>query len=195
MQSFVTFVHMPVGAWSAMGAKAGEDCEDPVCSSRKTLFQSLSQKAAPASSERLEERQAHECPPDKEELGRATWTLMHTLAAYYPEEPSPAHRLAARCFLGAVAVLYPCSHCRERFAEEIESDPPQLDTRTSLSQWVCRQHNAVNELLGKPSFSCSIESLDRRWRTGSPACFTSSELSSEESMGQEPLHDTSDADE
>lgn len=30
------------------------------------------------------------CPPQTAELGRSTWTFLHTMAAYYPEEPSGA---------------------------------------------------------------------------------------------------------
>ena len=29
-----------------------------------------------------------DCPVDKDELGRSTWNLLHTMAAYYPEKPS-----------------------------------------------------------------------------------------------------------
>lgn len=36
----------------------------------------------------IEERRAKQCPVDKDELGRSTWNLLHTMAAYYPEKPS-----------------------------------------------------------------------------------------------------------
>uniref|UniRef100_A0AC34GA35 Sulfhydryl oxidase n=1 Tax=Panagrolaimus sp. ES5 TaxID=591445 RepID=A0AC34GA35_9BILA len=36
----------------------------------------------------VEERRAKQCPVDKDELGRSTWNLLHTMAAYYPEKPS-----------------------------------------------------------------------------------------------------------
>jgi len=32
------------------------------------------------------------CSPDADSLGPATWTFLHTTAAYYPEWPSPALR-------------------------------------------------------------------------------------------------------
>jgi hypothetical protein len=43
-------------------------------------------------------------------------------------------------------------------------------TREEFAVWVCEQHNAVNEKIGKPTHPCRIELLDRRWRTGSAAC-------------------------
>lgn len=36
------------------------------------------------------------CPPDTPEIGRATWTFLHTMAAYYPEQPSGAQRSLMR---------------------------------------------------------------------------------------------------
>ncbi|OBZ66677.1 Zinc-regulated transporter 1 [Grifola frondosa] len=39
------------------------------------------------------------CPPDVEQLGRATWTFLHTTAAYYPERPTPNQRVNMLCLL------------------------------------------------------------------------------------------------
>jgi len=38
--------------------------------------------------------------------------------------------------------------------------------------WTCRQHNYVNEKLGKPRFECSVQELDRRWKYGGPGCWS-----------------------
>ena len=31
---------------------------------------------------------------------------------------------------------------------------------------MCHQHNKVNKLLGKNSFECTIDKLNKRWMTG-----------------------------
>lgn len=45
-------------------------------------------------------------------------------------------------------------------------DPPSLNNQKELSLWVCRQHNYVNKILGKPQYSCDYEGLMKRWKTG-----------------------------
>ncbi|CAM9750901.1 unnamed protein product [Hapterophycus canaliculatus] len=65
------------------------------------------------------------CPLDKGELGAATWGLIHTTAAHYPEKPSEETQSHARAFMSSLATLYPCSYCREDFSEEIRKQPPE----------------------------------------------------------------------
>ena len=128
------------------------------------------------------------CPLDREELGVSTWGLLHTVAAYYPDRPSQVDCERGAQLVSSLAHLYPCSHCREDFQQETERSPPRLGSRRSFSLWLCEQHNAVNAKLGKPAFECTLERLDERWRTGSPACHASSEASgretASESLGQ-----------
>ncbi|KLO06647.1 sulfhydryl oxidase [Schizopora paradoxa] len=107
------------------------------------------------------------CPPDVEQLGRATWTFLHTTAAYFPENPTPIQRTRMLGLLMALPVLYPCSYCAQHLGERINAHPPDLrGGRVSLSRWLCERHNEVNERLGKPLFNCSIKSTDERWKDG-----------------------------
>jgi mitochondrial FAD-linked sulfhydryl oxidase len=113
------------------------------------------------------------CPPDREFLGQSTWTFLHALAAYYPEHPTDEEKNAVRGLVQALKLLYPCSHCRAQLVVDLEKLPvePALASRKELSLWVCKQHNFVNESLGKKTFPCDIESLDERWRKGRPECW------------------------
>jgi mitochondrial FAD-linked sulfhydryl oxidase len=106
------------------------------------------------------------CPPDVEQLGRSTWTFLHTTAAYYPERPTPLQRANMLSLLHALPVLYPCSHCATHLGEEMKSKPPDVSGRVGLSRWLCEAHNEVNGRLGKPQFDCSIKSTDERWKDG-----------------------------
>jgi Erv1 / Alr family len=65
-----------------------------------------------------------DCPLDKEELGRSTWNLIHTVAAYYPNSPSEADKENARNFILALSYLYPCEVCRSDFKESVANFPP-----------------------------------------------------------------------
>ena len=110
------------------------------------------------------------CPPDRDELGRHSWTLLHTLAAYFPNSPSAAQSDAARSFVRTIGDLYPCRHCAEDFRAHLEESPPRVGSRAELSVWMCEAHNRVNRLLGKVEFSCTLSDLDRRWRKGGAHC-------------------------
>ncbi|KAF9804043.1 hypothetical protein IEO21_09489 [Rhodonia placenta] len=106
------------------------------------------------------------CPPDVEQLGRATWTFLHTTAAYYPEKPTPNQRANMLTLLRSLPVLYPCSHCASHLDSNIRDHPPNVSGRVALSRWLCERHNDVNERLGKSKFDCSIEKTDERWKDG-----------------------------
>ena len=66
-----------------------------------------------------------ECPLDKEELGRSTWGLLHTIAAYYPASPSDVDKENALNFVKSLSYLYPCEVCREDFKESVAKAPPR----------------------------------------------------------------------
>ncbi|KAG7444262.1 uncharacterized protein BT62DRAFT_933928, partial [Guyanagaster necrorhizus] len=107
-----------------------------------------------------------DCPPDVEQLGRATWTFLHVTAAYYPERPTPNQRANMLTLLRALPILYPCSNCAGDFGEDIQTHPPDVSSRAGLSRWLCERHNEVNLKLGKPKFDCSLEKTDERWKDG-----------------------------
>ncbi|EIW79068.1 FAD-dependent thiol oxidase, partial [Coniophora puteana RWD-64-598 SS2] len=106
------------------------------------------------------------CPPDVEQLGRATWSFLHTTAAYYPDSPSPSQRSHMLSLLRALPALYPCTHCASHLGERMGAAPPDVSGRRALSLWLCERHNEVNERLGKESFDCA--KTDERWKDGPP---------------------------
>lgn len=104
------------------------------------------------------------CPPDVEQLGRATWAFLHTTAAYYPERANPSQARHMHSLLSALPTLYPCSHCASHLGQCMKRSPPDVTGRAALSRWLCERHNEVNERLGKPLFDC--QKTDERWKDG-----------------------------
>lgn len=104
------------------------------------------------------------CPPDVEQLGRATWTFLHTTAAYYPDRPTPTQRANMLSLIRALPLLYPCTHCADDFGEDMKGHPPDVSGRVGLSRWLCERHNEVNHKLGKEVFDCA--KTDERWKDG-----------------------------
>jgi hypothetical protein len=74
------------------------DCHNPVCNSKMDAFsksmqgmkQSKRNVSSTDSSLKSDDTKVllEGCPVDKDELGSSTWNLLHTLAAYYPDEPT-----------------------------------------------------------------------------------------------------------
>lgn len=105
-----------------------------------------------------------DCPPDVETLGRSTWTLLHSIAAQYPEQPSRGQQSDLLSFVGLFSKLYPCWVCAEDFQGYLHRDAPKVGSRDQFGKWLCGAHNEVNRKLGKAEFDCS--KWEERWRTG-----------------------------
>ncbi|KAG7093994.1 hypothetical protein E1B28_007624 [Marasmius oreades] len=120
----------------------------------------------PSSSSNEPDRPPAHCPPDVEQLGNATWTFLHSTAAYYPNRPTPNHRANMLLLIRAIPTLYPCSHCADDFGQDVKVNPPDVSSRAGLSKWLCERHNEVNLKLGKKPFDCTLEKLDERWKNG-----------------------------
>ncbi|XVF45006.1 hypothetical protein PTKIN_Ptkin02bG0170800 [Pterospermum kingtungense] len=100
-------------------------------------------------------------PVTKEELGRATWTFLHTLAAQYPENPTRQQKKDVKELMSILSRMYPCKECADHFKEVLRANPVQAGSHDEFSQWLCHVHNVVNRSLGKLVFPC--ERVDARW--------------------------------
>jgi hypothetical protein len=90
---------------------------------------------------------AYPCPPNSLEIGRATWTFLHTTAAYYPNPPSSSQQSVMRSMMEGLAEFYPCHYCAAHLREQLKDSPPQVGSATELSQWLCKIHNEVRTRL------------------------------------------------
>lgn len=110
-------------------------------------------------------------------LGHATWTLLHSMVAWYPDQPTIQDQRSMKDFFISLSKFYPCTYCANDFQEQLVQHPIQVENRETLCIWLCEQHNTVNEKLGKPKFPCTIQQLDERWRKSNhPKCRSNSSL-------------------
>ncbi|KAJ5070751.1 fad-linked sulfhydryl oxidase alr [Anaeramoeba ignava] len=116
----------------------------------------------------------YECPLSKEELGHSTWNFLHTVAAFYPENPSEKDKEYAYALINSIAHLYPCVYCSNHLKNYIENNPLDLRSSKTFSLWLCRLHNSVNKFLKKPLFNCS--KVLERWKYGSKECQKATKL-------------------
>ncbi|XP_010252830.1 PREDICTED: FAD-linked sulfhydryl oxidase ERV1 isoform X2 [Nelumbo nucifera] len=100
-------------------------------------------------------------PLTKEELGRATWTLLHMVAAQYPDHPTKQQKRDVKELMAILSRIYPCRDCADHFKEVLRASPVQAESQAEFSQWLCHVHNVVNRSLGKPIFPC--RRVDARW--------------------------------
>ncbi len=140
--------------------KEEEDCE--ACPDSKDMVARLQKKNAAAAAAPVAASGSEEArPPTPEDVGRSTWTFLHSFAASYPETADDETQQHAMALLRAVGVVYPCKWCREDWSEEIAKQPPPVQDRPSLERWMCERHNDVNTKLGKPVFDCA--KAHERW--------------------------------
>ena len=97
----------------------------------------------------------------REELGNASWKILHSFAASYPIEPTEQDKLSFNGLITAFTNLYPCKSCRKNFAKIIEENPIELNSRVEVIMYMCKIHNIVNVNLNKEEFDCS--NVFERW--------------------------------
>jgi FAD-linked sulfhydryl oxidase len=107
---------------------------------------------------------AKDCPPDVEQLGRSSWTLLHSITASYPSNPTPTDQQNVSQFMSLFSKLYPCWVCAEDFQTYMEQNKVRTESRDEFGKWMCEAHNDVNRKLGKREFDC--RKWEERWRTG-----------------------------
>ena len=123
-------------------------------------------------------------PFTRAEIGRMTWSLLHTITAQQDDSLSASTRDDLAQFLTLMGQFFPCAECRRHFSKTLQRSPPSKlgPHAADFQQWICRAHNIVNKFKDKPrfdpfasgllslshffpvsSFNCSTEALMQVW--------------------------------
>jgi hypothetical protein len=73
-------------------------------------------------------------PVTKEDLGRATWTFLHTLAAQFPEHPTRQQQRDARQLIDSLTRIYPCADCAQHFQDLVRWGPAGTAQHSTAQQ-------------------------------------------------------------
>jgi mitochondrial FAD-linked sulfhydryl oxidase len=98
-------------------------------------------------------------PPNRQQIGYASWLLLHTTAANLSSPLPPEQSDKLRHWFQAFSYLYPCNECKTEFLKLLKKHPPFFDSRENFMIWLCHAHNRVNKRLGHPIHTCDLSSL------------------------------------
>lgn len=107
--------------------------------------------------------------PSPVELGNSGWNILHSAAAVFPYKPSKEEKKGMEQLLYGFSYSYACSWCAYHMRLYLKDNPPEVEHKHMITQYICRFHNNVNEHLKKPLINCdNTEELLRRWHPGYP---------------------------
>jgi hypothetical protein len=84
--------------------------------------------------------------------GPAVWTMIHVVAASYPDHYDKAVAKHFRAFIYALTRILPCGECRVHLRRNLDVIDPidnYFQNNERLFLWTWKLHNRVNVMLGK----------------------------------------------
>ena len=106
------------------------DCQKIICMDESDALKKYQRNAS--KNHGFNQTRGHDCPLTRQSMGRYSWSLLHTYAAYYPNQPSDHDKSSMLAFLTGFRNLYPCTHCRAHFNKSVEEGSTDV-TQISLA--------------------------------------------------------------
>jgi len=105
---------------------------------------------------------------DKNEWGPKMWDIMHIFSYNYDVNPDETTKKNAFNFFNSICLLLPCDYCKNHCYQLIQNNPPEVDDKDKLVNWVLFFHNSVNRRLHKRTWTRT--ELDKKYDTGNAFC-------------------------
>ncbi|CAD49060.1 FAD-linked sulfhydryl oxidase ERV1 [Plasmodium falciparum NF54] len=105
-------------------------------------------------------------PPDRDEIGRASWLILHTISANYPDNPSEYDKIKHTKFFYAFSNLYPCHICKLDLLHILKKYHLNCNNKINFSTFIYNLHNMINQEIGKDLFPCQdIQTIIDKYKT------------------------------
>lgn len=95
--------------------------------------------------------------------GKDGWKFLHSIVYSYDETNSPYYKK----FFNSLQYILPCIYCRRSFKKYIKEDQVDTTDKRSLTSWLYRIHNRVNEKLRKQGYNIepdpTLEEVDKKY--------------------------------
>jgi hypothetical protein len=99
--------------------------------------------------------------------GSEGWYFIHFVALNYPVNPTEQDKKNYMQFLESLQHTLPCEGCSYNFGMEMQSHPPNLNSRKEFFNWTVDMHNAVNKRNKKKelSYDDAMKQISKRKET------------------------------
>ncbi|CXH86097.1 FAD-linked sulfhydryl oxidase ERV1, putative [Plasmodium berghei] len=105
-------------------------------------------------------------PPDRSEIGRAAWMILHTISANYPNNPTENEKKKHLNFFYSFSNLYPCHICKLDLLDILKKYKLTCANKIEFSTFIFNLHNMINEEIGKDIYiSDNIQNIIDKYKT------------------------------
>ena len=81
--------------------------------------------------------------------GPKAWEFLHAISFGYSDNPSETEKENMLKFFMSLPYTLPCNICAGHCKKNLETNPPRVDNKDSLSRWLVDFHNNVNDQTNK----------------------------------------------